>query len=65
MEETETVTPSRRDSQTSLNKLEKEASNISACTIKAVEEEKDKDKDDQVSYVNRMLLCNWLNDFDM
>lgn len=47
IEETDVLLSSRRESQNSLNKLEKEASNISASTIKAASEE---DKDDQVRH---------------
>ncbi|KAJ8969829.1 hypothetical protein NQ317_019536 [Molorchus minor] len=41
MEETEATTPSNKGSQGSLNKMEKELSNVSTSTLKALEQEKD------------------------
>ncbi|KAJ8954356.1 hypothetical protein NQ318_011028 [Aromia moschata] len=44
MEETEVATPSHKGSQGSLNKLEKELSNVSTSTLKALEDEKEKEE---------------------
>lgn len=44
LEESEAATPSHKGSQGSLNKLEKELSNVSTSTLKALEDEKDKEE---------------------